>query len=259
MSLVKENYMLERAALGLLDGCKRVQLYGYLSALSTSERTIWRNATAYVQLTSAVAFEVISSSAADTAAGTGARTVDMDLVDGNGVETTVTATLNGTGAVAITGTYVACNAIRVATAGSGGTNAGAIDVRAASGGAIKNSVNAAFPALGGSSSFIYTVPAKKKAYLKSLSVGVTGATGDLTLALSLYSSSGLRTIPLGMSKGIGFTAINDGSIPIDLGSGIVIPENTLIHLGALASTGAGACSATGELFVFDGASNILGL
>lgn len=259
MSLAKEHYMPQRAALGLLYGVKKVHLFGYLSALSTSERTIWRNATSYAQLTSAVAFELVSSNANDTAAGTGARSVEADLVDGNYVETTVSITPNGTSAVAISGTYLACNDIRITSVGSGGTNAGAIDVRAVSGGAIKNSINAAFPALGKSSSFIYTVPAGKRALLTNLTIGVTGATGDLTFALSLYNSSGMRTIPLAASKGIGFTAINDGSIAVDVGAGISISEKTLIHLTAIAGAGAGAASANAELLVFDGSTNVLGL
>lgn len=75
--------------------------------------------------------EVFSSSAADTSAGTGARTVTISgLASATATEyTTETITLNGVGAVASVGSWYRVNRAWVATAGSGAVNAGNITVR----------------------------------------------------------------------------------------------------------------------------------
>lgn len=70
---------------------------------------------------------VASSDTNDTAAGTGARTVTVvGIVAGAMAEET--ATLNGQTAVTLTKAFQAVLSVGVATAGSGGVNAGAISV-----------------------------------------------------------------------------------------------------------------------------------
>lgn len=73
------------------------------------------------------ALSVASGSANDTAAGTGARTVQVSgLVAG--VPTLETATMNGQTAVVLATAFDVVMEVRVLTAGSGGVNAGAISV-----------------------------------------------------------------------------------------------------------------------------------
>lgn len=73
------------------------------------------------------ALSVASGSANDTAAGTGARTVEVTgLVAG--VPTIETAIMNGQTAVVLTTAFDVVMAVRVLTAGSGGVNAGALSV-----------------------------------------------------------------------------------------------------------------------------------
>lgn len=79
------------------------------------------------------ALEVVSSSANDAAAGTGARTVTIIYLNPSGAVLSETVTLNGTSAVAT----VATNIWRIldmwcASFGSGGTNAGTITLRVVS-------------------------------------------------------------------------------------------------------------------------------
>ncbi len=76
--------------------------------------------------------EIASSDAADTAAGTGARTVKiMNLLDSTGaVSPDVTVTLNGTTQVSLGAlTYTRASSMRVLTSGSGGANAGTLTLR----------------------------------------------------------------------------------------------------------------------------------
>lgn len=79
--------------------------------------------------TSAAATNIISSSANDAAAGTGARTCRVIGIDTNYKKLVETVTLNGTTQVVLTGTYLRINSVEVLTAGSGAANAGTIQVR----------------------------------------------------------------------------------------------------------------------------------
>lgn len=67
-----------------------------------------------------------SSSANDAAAGTGARTLYIEGLNSSFNPISETWTVVGTTGTALTNAYIRINSIRVATAGSGGTNAGAI-------------------------------------------------------------------------------------------------------------------------------------
>jgi hypothetical protein len=78
--------------------------------------------------------EIISSSASDTAAGTGVRTVKITYIDALGTvgaQNTTTVTLNGTTAVSLGAVRaLAIQWAEVATVGSGGVAAGDITIRA---------------------------------------------------------------------------------------------------------------------------------
>lgn len=105
-----------------------------IDTTSTPE-TVWPGGGLYPFQATAQSLEVVSASAADAAAGTGARTVVMTLLDATYAESTLTVTLNGLTAVAITGgPYLRINFFIVLTAGSGATNAGDLSVRVAGGG-----------------------------------------------------------------------------------------------------------------------------
>lgn len=100
-----------------------------IDTTSTPE-DIWNNGGEYtgMPLHSAAAETVtlVSSSTADTAAGTGARTVTLYGLDENWAEQEETLTLNGTSAVTSTGQWHRLNRMRVRTAGTGAANAGTL-------------------------------------------------------------------------------------------------------------------------------------
>lgn len=100
--------------------------FGDVTLSATAQAVV--NRTPYTEPTSAVAFSIKSSSANDTSAGTGARTVTITYMDasGNGPNTE-TVTLNGTTCVnSSTTTAKYFEKAQVITAGSGATNAGTI-------------------------------------------------------------------------------------------------------------------------------------
>ena len=107
-----------------------VTLHGYNAAVSTAT-DLWPQNTVRTLPTAGFTIGVSSSSASDTAAGTGARTVQVDFLDINFVPYTITVTLNGQTLVSDTTQVTKAfriNDIRVVTTGTGNTNAGDIYV-----------------------------------------------------------------------------------------------------------------------------------
>ena len=82
-----------------------------------------------------IQLEVVSSDAADTSAGTGARTVEVHYLDSSGDEQSETVTMNGTTAVnTVTTDIDVVQWLHAKTVGSGTVAAGNIDIRTVGGG-----------------------------------------------------------------------------------------------------------------------------
>lgn len=244
-------------AIGNQGGIRRYQLRGRNAAISNSAETVWGPGSTYARLSTAVAFEAVSDSANDAAAGTGARTITVGLIDGNYDQSEVTVTLNGATPVAITGTFLAVNYAHVATAGSGLTNAGNIDIRAVSGGAVKRRITTgATLGLGHSADFIHTIPDRHVGILSSIEFSVTGATGNVTVYLNshdlngVFKNEGAAKAPVVGADSAGADCCL-GIGEINFQNGLYLAPRTLIELRAVASTGAGDLVASAELRVFD--------
>jgi len=98
------------------------------SIAAGAEETVWDEGGLYVYPSAAAAMTLSSSSALDTAAGTGARTVLVQGLDINLLPVDVTLPLNGQTGVVITPDLLRVNNVEVMTAGSGEENAGDIYV-----------------------------------------------------------------------------------------------------------------------------------
>lgn len=224
-------------------------IIGYNPSVSTTASTVWSGgATSYVQLTTAVAMEVVSASANDTAAGAGARTVRVDGLDSSYVPFSETITLLGATPVPLVNTLaMAINRTTVLTAGSILTNDGKIDVRAVSGAAVKSSIQALAESKGISADFVFTVPASRYGLLKRVRAYARTNTGDIWVYLKTQSSTGIVQIQGVGQKSLQVTGFSDGYIEIDFGIGLYIPEKTLITLIVDVSAGTPLVSAIGEL------------
>ncbi len=77
-------------------------------------------------ITTAATLEVASSSADDASAGTGARTIVINGLDSDYAPLSETVTLTGQTVAVTTGEFLRINEVYVATAGTGGKNAGVI-------------------------------------------------------------------------------------------------------------------------------------
>lgn len=118
----------------------------------------------WVPPTQARVHALVSSDAADTAAGTGARLVEVQGLDANWEFQTEEVILNGTTPVNTTNSYLRIFRMKVTSVGSGGANAGIIKATAATDAtvtaAIQTGVNQTLMA-------IYTIPADHTGYLYS--------------------------------------------------------------------------------------------
>lgn len=145
-------------ALGQLDGWTRFSKFGYNSAVGASEEDVWLAGGTKTLLSSAETMDIASSSANDTSAGTGARTVYIEGLDGDYLAASETVTLNGTSDVTTTNSYIRVHRMYVATAGSGNGAAGTITATASSSAVTQAQMtgedNQTLQA-------IYTVPANK--------------------------------------------------------------------------------------------------
>ena len=159
--------VLLHAASGSAGNFAVVNKFGHNSDIDTAaEETVWDGGGDYPwsSLTSAQALEIVSSDVNDTAAGTGARTVEVQGLDSDYGVQTETVTLNGTTAVDLTNTYLRVFRLKVLTAGSGGENAGIITLRLDGAGATVGQITAANNQ---SLMAVYTIPAGKTALMTS--------------------------------------------------------------------------------------------
>ncbi len=126
----------------------------------------------------ATAMEVVSDSAADTAAGAGARTVTITYLNSQWRATTVQLTLNGTTPVPLPTTAFRINLFQVATVGTFGVaNTGNISIRLVGGLGATYAYMAA--GVGNARSSLYTCPEDLRFDLISSTLSINRAfTGD---------------------------------------------------------------------------------
>lgn len=205
-------------ALGQVPGWTR-QIFKGFNAAASAGSYIWSGG-AFTWRTTPTAAEIISASANDTAAGSGARTVFISGVGTSYAAVSETVTLNGTSAVALANQYIHVNVVRVATAGTGLTNAGNITVRVASAGATMNTILAGASA----SQTSMFMTAANQVYLSLNQVLSTTSNANViaTMTQEFFSPGGILT------RDNNFYINAGGSNPFVLPQDIplIVPEKT---------------------------------
>lgn len=154
---------------------------GYVATAATADVAV--RATVYTEQTSDAQRSVVSANAADSGAGTGARQVKLSYYTAAGLGPyEETLTLNGTTAVNTVATNICyIEKLAVTSVGSGGSNAGIISLKAATGG-------------GGVT-------------IWSIAVG-----DNRTFGAHHYTAAGLTTYITGMSIGHSGTVVGSGGM-----------------------------------------------
>ncbi|MCP4566485.1 MAG: hypothetical protein GY841_02760 [FCB group bacterium] len=156
-------------AKGNIPGHASMNKFGH-NATATAGDDIWAGDGVYAFYpATAQSMDIQSTEAADTAAGTGARSVTVFGLDENWEEISETKELKGGTAVDLDNKYIRMFRAFVSEAGSGKTNAGDITVE------IKGAATVAIfiaDGEGQTQQAIYTVPAGKSAYFIKGYVGL---------------------------------------------------------------------------------------
>lgn len=177
------NWALETAR-GNISGTSLITKYGYNADvdLGTLPEDVWSQGGVYVPPTTARLHNLASSSANDTSAGTGARTVLIRGIDGSYNAVSETIILNGVSNVSTVNSYVHIHLMQVQTAGSGGANAGILTLTAVTDATVTISMIAGDNQ---SSSSIYMIPVGYKGYIMKIrartSIGTASNTADIAL------------------------------------------------------------------------------
>jgi len=184
--------------LGVVPGATRVTALGHNPNIgSGAAADIWEGGGDYPFLAAASQLELVSTSAADAAAGTGARTVLVSGLNASYATVSETVTLNGTTPVATVNSFYRVNVLTTTTSGSGGKNAGDITLRVVSAGATQGIIRTGY---GFGRSAVYSVPAGFTLFVLSEVFTVlapSGATVNVaTVGAQLISQAGNRRIPL---------------------------------------------------------------
>lgn len=230
---------------------RKVLLNGYNPALAATDENLADHSTLITYtptlLAAAAKVQVSCANTADTALGTGARSIRIVGLDADYKVQTEDIALNGQAYVESVKSYIRVFAAEVVSAGTGCVNAGIIYIIVSgTGGVLTSGVPATLTSqwiqvLAGFStgtSGIYTVPAGFNAKAKR----VTGACMVQPGILSIYAcklSEGV--VKRELVFGIGMN--QNLNIDIEPGVGCDYPEKTDIYLRGLSTTAAGRMSA----------------
>jgi len=175
-----------QVARGQITGHNNNLISGISGGVGTSAITVWSQNAVYAYLSAASVMKISSTSANDTAAGTGARTVSIYGLDANYNEISEIVTMNGQTAVNTVKSYLRVFHLAVVTAGSGEAAAGTIY---AGTGVVTSGVPAVvysvYTTANGSTAAIWTVPAGYTAYITSYASGYSNASATANGTVSL--------------------------------------------------------------------------
>ena len=214
---------LTAAGLGIIPGCTRVTALGHNPniAVAGTAADVWEGGGDYPFLAAASQLEVLSASANDTAAGTGARTVLVSGLDANYNPISETVTLNGVTPVATVRNYLRVNVFTTVTSGSGHVNAGDITLRVVSGGTTQSIARAG---IGFGNSAVFTVQAGFTLFILSEVFSVLApdpkTNAGVFIGGQLISSAGNKRIPLQ------FEVLSTSPYRHDAALGIVLTEKS---------------------------------
>jgi len=229
-----------QVARGQIEGHQIVQVFGYNGDLDQTEESVWPNGGTVPHPAAASVLKVSSSSASDTADGTGARTVYIAGVDGDFDEVGEFVTLNGQTAVNTLNSYLYVNQLYVASLGSGTANAGDINVGT-------GTVTAGVPAVlydmiatgfNQRTTAHYCVPAGYTGYLAKgvITTGQLSGSTSVTAFLKQHGTDGVLRVGA-------VSTLNNGSIEYNFVYPYTIPEKNCVGASAIGSSNNNSVSA----------------
>jgi len=234
---------------GNVNGVSYIEKFGMNTDVDANKETIWDGGDIYTYVATAQTVTVTSNNVNDSAAGTGARTIEIQGL--NSAYTVVTETLTVGGASG-TVEFLRVFRARVVTAGSSGVNAGTISVTSDDTSTVLAIIGVdgagAFAAGRGQTFMaLYTIPAGKTGYLTQWTVGSgkqnTDAVAfilsrDATVTDAAFNSKDIITVSA-------TTYSKNYTIPLQF------TEKTDIEVRAYSGTNNSLVSSTFNLILYD--------
>ncbi len=224
---------------GQIQGHRNVTVFGFNPDVDSTQVSVWPLPSLITFPESALQMTVSSTSANDTSAGTGARTVVVQGLDANYNEVSETVTMNGQTAVTMTTAMLRVNYAYVGTAGSGNSAAGDIYIGT-------GTVTAGVPATAydiikfdynNTTTGSYTIPAGYTAYV-SQGLFSTGQAGGSNAVQGRLLSRGVDNI----RRTAAITTINNGVANYVFEYPLAIPQKTTLEATAIGSSANNAVS-----------------
>lgn len=229
-----------QVARGQIPNHQSIQIFGYNPDVDTTEEAVWPDGGTVPRPTVASVLKVSSTSASDTSAGTGARTVFIGGVDGNYNVIGETITLNGQTEVNTTKSYLYVNEFYVLTVGTGGHNIGTIN---AGTGTVTAGVPAVLydliaPTYNNRTTAHYCVPVGYTAYMVEgiITTGQASGNSSVTGFLKQYGTDGILRVGA-------VATLNNGSVQYDFDPAYRIPEKNCVEATAIGAAANNAVSA----------------
>ena len=230
---------------GKVPGYSMINKFGYNPSIgSISFETIWETGNDYPWQTAQATLDVVSDDTDDDVAGTGARTLRIQGLDGSYNLAEETIDMDGTTTVTTTQEFLRVFRMSVETAGSSGNNEGTITATYTGGSDVAATITAGN---GQTLMTLYTIPAGYTGYLLSINI----ASGkdqemqfkfiqrDNSVANAAFQTKQFLNVRGGQTTVI-FNAIN------------VIPQKSDIYVSAISSSTSSASASFDLLLVQDG-------
>lgn len=228
-----------QVARGQIQGHRSVTVFGFNPDVDTAQVSVWPLPSLITFPAAALQMTVSSTSANDTSAGTGARTIVVQGLDANYNEVSETVTLNGQTAVTMTASLLRVNYAYVLTAGSSNSAAGDIYIGT-------GTVTAGVPATtydiikfdyNNTTTGSYTIPAGYTAYVSQglFSTGQAGGSNQVQGRLLTRGVDNVR-------RTAAITTINNGVANYVFEYPLAIPQKTTVEATAIGSSSNNACS-----------------
>jgi hypothetical protein len=227
-----EDFNLQ-VARGQIQGHSNVIVFGYNPDVDTSYESVWPDGGVVPHPTSASVLQVSSTSASDTSAGVGARTVYIEGLNAAYAVISETVVLDGQTAVPTVHSYLYVNQLYVLTAGTSGHNVGTVNVGT---GTVTAGVPAVLydliaPTYNNRTTSHYCVSAGYTGYLVTgvLTAGQASGTTGVTATLNQHGLDGLVRV-------VAISTLNNGSIEYNFTPPIPIPEKNCVGAQAIGAS-----------------------
>ena len=225
---------------GQIMGHSTVIVFGYNPDVDTSEESIWPDGGVVPHPTVASVLKISSSSADDTSAGTGARTVAIFGLDANYNVVSESVILDGQTPVNTGNSYLYVNQFYVTSVGSGGVNAGNIN---AGTGTVTSGVPAVLydiiaTGYNNRTTAHYCVPAGYTGYLTTgiVTTGQASGSTSVTAFLKQHGTDGIVRVGA-------VSTLNNGAVQYDFTYPYIVPEKNCIGATAIGSSANNSASA----------------